>query len=77
MLSFEFWMPPILSCSIIRQIALLDILIFKPSKVGEEILFMEEKHYQSPAAVVLELYPEGVLCSSSGTETLGENEGVW
>ena len=69
-------MPPILSGSIIRQIASLGILIFKPSKVGE-ILFMEEKHYQSPAAVVLELYPEGVLCSSSGTETLGENKGVW
>jgi hypothetical protein len=39
--------------------------------------FMEEKQYQSPVAVVLELYPEGVLCTSSGTETLGENEGVW
>jgi hypothetical protein len=38
---------------------------------------MEEKHYISPAVEVLELYPEGVLCSSSGTETLGENEGVW
>ena len=70
-------MPPILSGSIIRQIASLGILIFKPSKVGGEILFMEEKHYQSPDAVVLELYPEGVLCSSSGTETLEENEGIW
>ncbi len=70
-------MPPILSGSIIRQITSLGILIFKPSIVGREILFMEEKHYQSPDAIVLDLYPEGVLCSSSGTETLGENEGVW
>ena len=38
---------------------------------------MEEKQYQSPAAAVLELYPEGVLCSSSGTELLEENEGIW
>lgn len=72
-------MPPILSGSIIRQIGSLGILIFKPSKVGGEILFMEEKYYQSPAAVVLELYPEGVLCASGdgGTEELGENFGSW
>jgi hypothetical protein len=40
---------------------------------------MEEKRYQSPAVDVLELYSEGVLCSSSGTgtESLEENEGIW
>ena len=40
---------------------------------------MEEKHYQSPVAVVLELYSEGVLCASGdgGTEELGENFGSW
>lgn len=38
---------------------------------------MEEKHYLSPAVEVLELYSEGVLCSSSGTEMLEENEGIW
>ncbi len=38
---------------------------------------MEEKQYLSPAAQVLELYSEGILCTSSGTEDLGENEGIW
>ena len=38
---------------------------------------MEEKQYLSPAVQVLELYSEGVLCASSGTETLEENEGIW
>ena len=38
---------------------------------------MEEKQYRSPALSVLELYPEGVLCSSTGTESLDENEGIW
>ena len=38
---------------------------------------MEEKQYLSPALLVLELYSEGVLCASSGTETLEENEGIW
>ena len=37
---------------------------------------MEEKQYQSPAADVLELYSEGVLCASSGTENLEENEDI-
>ena len=47
------------------------------SKVGEAVNSMEEKQYQSPAADVLELYSEGVLCASSGTENLEENEGIW
>jgi hypothetical protein len=38
---------------------------------------MQENHYLSPAIKVLELYSEGVLCSSTGTETLEENEGIW
>ena len=38
---------------------------------------MEEKQYQSPVIEVLELYSEGVLCSSSGTENLEENDGIW
>ncbi len=38
---------------------------------------MEVKNYLSPAIEVLELYSEGVLCSSSGTESLEENEGIW
>ena len=25
----------------------------------------------------LKLYSEGILCSSSGTESLGENDGIW
>lgn len=33
---------------------------------------MEEKQYQSPAADVLELYSEDVLCASTGTEMLAE-----
>lgn len=38
---------------------------------------MEEKQYQSPAIQALELYSEGVLCSSTGTESLDENDGSW
>ncbi len=38
---------------------------------------MEVKIYFSPGVEVLELYSEGVLCSSSGTEILEENEGIW
>ena len=39
---------------------------------------MEEKLYLSPAIQMLELYSEGVLCSSTeGTETLEENDGIW
>lgn len=38
---------------------------------------MEEKKYLSPAVIVLELYSEGILCSSTGTETLEEIEGIW
>ena len=38
---------------------------------------MEEKQYQSPIAVEQELYSEGVLCSSTGTESLDENDGIW
>ena len=38
---------------------------------------MEVKSYLSPAVEVLELYSEGILCSSSGTESLEENEGIW
>lgn len=33
------------------------------------------KLYQSPVIVVLELYPEGVLCNSN--ELLEENDGIW
>jgi hypothetical protein len=44
---------------------------------GEAVNSMEEKQYLSPAVQVLELYSEGVLCASSGTETLEENEGIW
>jgi len=39
---------------------------------------MENNLYFSPAVQVLELYSEGVLCSSTqGTELLEENEGIW
>ena len=39
---------------------------------------MKQEIYVSPALETLELYTEGVLCSStSGTELLEENEGVW
>ncbi len=37
--------------------------------------YMEKKEYLSPAIESLELYPEGVLCSSN--ELLEENEGIW
>ena len=38
---------------------------------------MNEELYQSPALVVVELHAEGVLCFSSQTEFLNEDEGVW
>ena len=38
---------------------------------------MDSKQYQTPAVDVLELYSEGILCTSSGTETLEENDGIW
>ena len=38
---------------------------------------MENMQYISPAVQVLELYSEGVLCASSGTESLEEKEGIW
>ena len=38
---------------------------------------MEDKQYLSPAVEELELYSEGILCSSSGTESLEENDGIW
>lgn len=34
-----------------------------------------ENKYTSPAAEVLELYSEGVLCGSN--EVIDENEGIW
>lgn len=34
-------------------------------------------HYEAPLVAVLELFPEGLLCSSSGTEVLEENDGLW
>ena len=36
---------------------------------------MEITKYVSPAVSELELYPEGILCSSN--ELLEENEGEW
>lgn len=66
-------MPPTLFSSVIRQVASLGILIINLSKVGGVVDYMEEKQYQSPAIEVLELYSEGVLCSSSGTENIEEN----
>ena len=50
---------------------------FYPFQVGRKVSPMEEKQYISPAIEELELYSEGVLCASSGTETLEENEGIW
>lgn len=38
---------------------------------------MEENRYMSPVAVVLEINSEGVLCSSSNTESIEENDGIW
>ena len=40
------------------------------NKTGEII-------YLSPVAVVLQMSTEGVLCSSSNTESLDENGGIW
>lgn len=54
----------------------LGTVILNLSKVGA-VNSMEDKSYLSPAVEVLELYSEGVLCSSSGTEMLEENEGIW
>ena len=60
-----------------RKVTPLGTLILSLSKVGRKVSPMEEKQYLSPAIEVLELYSEGVLCVSSGTEDLGENEGIW
>ena len=61
-----------------RSAAPLGTVIQYLSQVGGRKLNpMEEKQYLSPAVEVLELYSEGVLCSSSGTEMLEENEGIW
>ena len=60
-----------------RPVTPLGTVIQSLSKVGGGVNSMEEKQYQSPAVEVLELYSEGVLCSSSGTELLEENEGIW
>ena len=38
---------------------------------------MNEELYQSPEVMVVEFYTEGVLCLSSQTEFLNEDEGVW
>ena len=59
-----------------RPVTPLGTIIFNLSKVGS-VNSIEEKQYLSPAIEELELYSEGVLCASSGTETLEENEGVW
>ena len=37
----------------------------------------DEIIYLSPVAVVLQMTTEGVLCSSSNTESLDENGGIW
>lgn len=60
-----------------RPVTPLGILIFSLSKVGGVMNPMEENQYQSPAIQALELYSEGVLCSSTGTESLEENDGSW
>lgn len=39
--------------------------------------YMEEIKYLSPVAVILEMTTEGVLCSSSNTESFDENGGIW
>ena len=65
------------SASSHRKVTPLGTLILSLSKVGRKVSPMEEKQYLSPAVQVLELYSEGVLCASSGTETLEENEGIW
>ena len=38
---------------------------------------MDDNQYIPPQLTELELYSEGILCASSGTEDLGENEGIW
>jgi hypothetical protein len=37
----------------------------------------DEIIYLSPVAVVLQMSTEGVLCSSSNTESFDENGGIW
>ena len=57
----------------IEKVTPLGTLILRLPKVGWGVNSMEEKQYLSPAVQVLELYSEGVLCASSGTEILEEN----
>lgn len=38
---------------------------------------MEDKQYIYPDVKVLEFNSEGVLCSSSNTESIEEDEGIW
>ena len=59
-----------------RKLLILRKIIIILTKVGGSN-YMEKKEYLSPAVQALELYAEGVLCSSSGTELLEENEGIW
>ena len=37
---------------------------------------MQQK-YAFPEMEILDIVSEGVLCASTGTETLEENEGIW
>ena len=62
---------------VFRTVTLLGTLILILTKVGGGSNCMEKTEYLSPAVQALELYAEGVLCSSSGTELLEENEGIW
>lgn len=37
-----------------------------------------DERYEAPLVSLIELYTEGVLCSSdNANETLEENEGIW
>ena len=66
-----------LACLVVfRAVTPLGTLIIILTKVGGSNC-MEKTEYLSPAVQVLEHYAEGVLCSSSGTELLEENEGIW
>ena len=38
---------------------------------------MNERIYITPEIEIVECYAEGVLCASSGTESLEETDGVW
>lgn len=38
---------------------------------------MNERIYMTPEIEIVECYAEGVLCASSGTESLEETDGVW